>query len=163
MLFINDPLFFQMKSFSRCDLTYRQIYQLTINCNLQNPPTVGSRLVRASAAARSHRIQPQTTNVEFLKPRRCYHKEKTRTLHAFSTGDNNVRWLHHRRKAALTNRVLVFWSSIGTKCWRDLNKCGQESCDTVTGICFTAYSRPKMESVIASGCFMILPDALVFS
>ena len=107
MLSITDPLFFQVKSFSRCDLTYRQIYQLTINCNLQNPPTVGSKLVRASAAARGHRMQPQTTNVEFLKPRR-YHKEKTRTLHAFSTGDNNVRWLHRQRKAALTNRVLVF-------------------------------------------------------
>ena len=107
MLSITDPMFFELRSFSMCDLTYGRIYLLTINSNLRNPNTVGMRRVRASAAARSNRMQPQTTTIEFLKPRR-YHKEKTRTLHAFSTGDNNVRWLHHRRKAALTNRVLVF-------------------------------------------------------
>ena len=73
------------------------------------------RRVRASAAALSKCMQPQTTTVEFLKPRPCYHEEMTKTLHVLSTGDNNVRGLHRRRKAALTNRVLDFRSSIGTK------------------------------------------------
>ena len=76
MLSITDAMFFELRSFSMCDLTYGRIYLLTINSNLRNPNTVGMRRVRASAAARSNRMQPQTTTIEFLKPRRCYHEQR---------------------------------------------------------------------------------------